>query len=545
MASCTANINCGVLGHIDSGKTALCRALHQVASTASMDKHPQSKERGITLDLGFSSFTIPAKDSNQTSLGVTLVDCPGHASLIRTVIGGSQIMDLCMLILDVQKGFQAQTVECLIIAEVVTSTLIIVVNKIDLIEEKVRVDYMRDFEIKVRKALNKTRFGSNVPICFVSANQASGIDQLVDTISRTVPQPPPRSADGPLHIAFDHCFSVKGQGTVLTGTVLSGTVKKGDKVFLPESGETGEIRSMQAFRKPTEKAIQGDRVGICVPGIPSTGKERGDIYSASSHSLCRGTIMVFLMRKIRYFKGSLKDVTLEVDVGHQHAMAQLIFFEPQSNTGINIRGESTAALAPIGMLGGGPLLQDIDKDWPAFHSLLQDKDARYKLITDIDDRNIESESVLCMMLLDRKLTISPQSVAIGARLDVEKEGSGSRIALYGRHVDVDLERLKYSILKFKEKRGTIDRKQDDRTFLISGLLKKSVGDPGRVIGREVVHEVSGIKGQIESTFGKSGLLRVQFDSDIGDAINQHVTLIQEKPALLKIIQSHLLGNVCR
>jgi len=55
------NINIGVLGHIDSGKTSLCRALSTVTSTASLDKSPQSKERGITLDLGFSAFmvTIP------------------------------------------------------------------------------------------------------------------------------------------------------------------------------------------------------------------------------------------------------------------------------------------------------------------------------------------------------------------------------------------------------------------------------------------------------------------------------------------------------
>ena len=52
----TLNINVGVLGHVDSGKTSLSRALSTVGSTAAFDKNPQSKERGITLDLGFSSF---------------------------------------------------------------------------------------------------------------------------------------------------------------------------------------------------------------------------------------------------------------------------------------------------------------------------------------------------------------------------------------------------------------------------------------------------------------------------------------------------------
>ena len=52
------NINIGVLGHIDSGKTSLCKAMSTIASTAGFDKNPQSKERGITLDLGFSAFII-------------------------------------------------------------------------------------------------------------------------------------------------------------------------------------------------------------------------------------------------------------------------------------------------------------------------------------------------------------------------------------------------------------------------------------------------------------------------------------------------------
>ena len=98
------NFNVGVLGHVDSGKTALAKVLSTVSSTASFDKNPQSKERGITLDLGFSSFYVDTKPecdvelteldksqtsgSSQTQLQFTLVDCPGHASLIKTIIGG-------------------------------------------------------------------------------------------------------------------------------------------------------------------------------------------------------------------------------------------------------------------------------------------------------------------------------------------------------------------------------------------------------------------------------------------------------------------------
>ena len=53
------NINVGILGHVDSGKTSLVKALSTLLSTAALDKNPQSQQRGITLDLGFSSFTLP------------------------------------------------------------------------------------------------------------------------------------------------------------------------------------------------------------------------------------------------------------------------------------------------------------------------------------------------------------------------------------------------------------------------------------------------------------------------------------------------------
>ncbi len=98
----------GILGHVDSGKTSICRVLSEITSTASLDKNPQSQERGITLDLGFSAFftKIPSRfqiSNNKKYFQFTLVDCPGHASLIKTVIGGAQIIDIMFLIIDINK----------------------------------------------------------------------------------------------------------------------------------------------------------------------------------------------------------------------------------------------------------------------------------------------------------------------------------------------------------------------------------------------------------------------------------------------------------
>ena len=139
------NVNIGILGHVDCGKTTLCRGLSTKASTAAFDKNPQSQKRGITLDLGFSSFIISPSDNFKASshlsiesIQVTLVDCPGHASLIKTIISGAQIIDMMILVIDITKGIQTQTAECLIIGEITCSQMIVVLNKIDLLSDSIR-----------------------------------------------------------------------------------------------------------------------------------------------------------------------------------------------------------------------------------------------------------------------------------------------------------------------------------------------------------------------------------------------------------------------
>lgn len=133
------NINVGIMGHVDSGKTTLAKALSEIASTAAFDKSPQSQERGITIDLGFSSFSKPVPRDipdlkGYDSLQYTLVDCPGHAKLIKTIIGSAQIIDLVLLVIDVTKGIQTQTSECLVLCEIMKKDVVVVLNKIDLLD---------------------------------------------------------------------------------------------------------------------------------------------------------------------------------------------------------------------------------------------------------------------------------------------------------------------------------------------------------------------------------------------------------------------------
>ena len=286
------NFNLGVLGHVDSGKTTLVKALSSVASTACFDKNPQSKERGITLDLGFSSFTVDfpqhlTSSEQYSQLQFTLVDCPGHASLIKTIIGGqlvpfprcfhryspfsdsfrhpgAQIIDMMLLVIDITKGMQTQTAECLVIGEITCDKMIVVLNKIDLVEpakrnltiEKVgtlsvpnitiklhliihfivfkNLFFFIQMKKKVSMTLKNTKF-KDCSIVSVSAvsetDPGCSVKDLMDTLTRCA-FIPKRDSKGSLLFAVDHCFPIKGQGTVLTGTILQGQISVND-VSLP------------------------------------------------------------------------------------------------------------------------------------------------------------------------------------------------------------------------------------------------------------------------------------------------------------------------
>lgn len=171
------NINVGIMGHVDSGKTSFCKFISQIASTASLDKNPQSKERGITLDIGFTSFYVQITPVLQESLGFgksviqfTMVDCPGHAAFIKSVIAGASIIDFMILIVDSKKGIQVQTAECLALGELMSLPLTIVLSKVDLLTPEEIADKTGPFQ-KLQKMLtsliSKTRFPNKNTFKFV------------------------------------------------------------------------------------------------------------------------------------------------------------------------------------------------------------------------------------------------------------------------------------------------------------------------------------------------------------------------------------------
>ena len=118
------------------------------------------------MDLGFSSFTLDPPDHiielGFDVLQVTLVDCPGHASLIKTIIGGAQIINLMMLVIDVTKGMQTQTAECLVIGQITSDRMIIVLNKTDMIPTEKRQATIDKMKKRLRLTLQSTKVFINI-----------------------------------------------------------------------------------------------------------------------------------------------------------------------------------------------------------------------------------------------------------------------------------------------------------------------------------------------------------------------------------------------
>jgi selenocysteine-specific elongation factor len=528
------NVNCGVLGHIDSGKTSLCKALHQIASTASMDKHPQSKERGITLDLGFSSF-ISHEPTTGIQTQVTLVDCPGHAGLIRTVLGGAQIIDFCLLVLDAQKGFQTQTGECLVIAEIVTSKLIVVVNKMDLICPENSEEFQVKFAQNVRSVMSKTTFGGDCPIVFVSSLSGVGLNTLRDQVRFITTSLPLRDPSGLFHFSFDHAFSVKGQGSVFTGTVISGSVRKGQKLIFPYTRETGEVRSIQKFRVPAEFASQGDRVGLCIPGV-SSDKERGDIYSDTTPTIT-STVIIFVVRRIRFYKMGIKNGSnFHIAIGHNHCMGIPYFFKSRGSAPTigDINGGSSSSQS---LLGKGGSCSVLNRDMSVMEKELTVSGSKFDLIEDMSAITNE-QSLYCAVVFSKPVTCLPGSLMIASKLDLDEDHQSCRLAFYGKALPIlSKEVLTTKIVKQKIKAGIIDRQHhDDCTYLVRGLLKKGGGGVDRYIGRTLIHESSRSEGRIDSTFGKAGLLKVIFPTKLPhNSVGTQVSITVEKPALAKIL----------
>ncbi|XP_034231795.1 selenocysteine-specific elongation factor [Thrips palmi] len=478
------NLNVGILGHVDSGKTSLAKSLSVVAGTAAFDKNPQSQERGITIDLGFSAIVVdvPTKLSQETSktkLQFTFVDCPGHASLIRTVIGGSQIIHMMLLVIDITKGMQTQTAECLVIGEIMCKNMIVVLNKIDLLPIEKRNSSIEKMKKRMTLTLANTVF-QNAPIVAVSAmptdgdstgTTSFGLDALLQSMKDMASLPTKRQ-ERPFVFAVDHCFNIRGLGTIMTGTVLQGKVCLRDEIQVPAISFSGKVKSMQMFHRPVESAEEGDRLGICVPQLDSKQLERGLVCHPDYIAFMWAAVLK--VHRIKYFQSKIKSKDkFHISIGYETVMAIITIFSAPSDMSFHLQAD-------------------------------------YESKEELSD----GDNYFMLLQFERPVLALPESLAIGSRLEMDTNGNACRLAFWGRIVhqiyDKAYEKTflpQMKIYKMLERKGTVERVVNNDVLIAKNLIKKETNAQA-FVGLSVVLS-SGEHGMIDSTFGKSGKLNIR------------------------------------
>ena len=287
------HVNIGTIGHVDHGKTTLTAAITkylamqgkaQFEDYASIDKAPEEKERGITINTAHVEYETEARHYAH-------VDCPGHADYIKNMITGAAQMDGAILVIAATDGPMAQTKEHILLArQVGVPAIVVFLNKCDQVDDEELLELV---EMEVRETLDKYEFpGDEIPIIKGSALNAlvsesndpnapeyACIKELMDAVDSYIPTPA-RNEDLPFLMPVEDVFTISGRGTVATGRVERGVIKTGETVEivgLSEEKKSTVVTGLEMFRKTLDYAEAGDNVGALLRGIAKTDIERGQV----------------------------------------------------------------------------------------------------------------------------------------------------------------------------------------------------------------------------------------------------------------------------
>ena len=289
------HVNIGTIGHVDHGKTTLTAAITKTLAMkgeaefvdyANIDKAPEERERGITINTAHVEYETETRHYAH-------VDCPGHADYIKNMITGAAQMDGAILVIAATDGPMAQTKEHLLLARQVGVPYIIVfMNKVDQVDDPELLELV---EMEIRDTLNEYEFpGDDTPIIKGSALKAleySGNDinapelaciwELMAAVDSYIPTPD-RKADLPFLMPVEDVFTITGRGTVATGRVERGQLRTGDELEIvglkEEKGKT-VCTGIEMFRKTLDYAEAGDNIGALLRGVQRNEIERGQVLS--------------------------------------------------------------------------------------------------------------------------------------------------------------------------------------------------------------------------------------------------------------------------
>jgi len=276
-----AEVNIGVLGHVDHGKTSLTHALTGIWT----DTHSEEIRRGISIKLGYAdavfrkcprcpepeAFTTKEKcqkcgSATELLRRVSFLDAPGHETLMTTAIAASSIIDGALLVIAANEQCpQPQTLEHLMVLNILgVKNVVVIQNKVDLVsKEKALENYNQ-----IKKFLSGT-VAENAPIIPVAANYFTNLDLVIEAIEKHI-STPKRDAGAPLRMYVARSFDVNRPGTeiaklvggVVGGSIIQGTARVGDEIELrPGITRGSEKEGKEPSYEPVVVRIESLSVG--------------------------------------------------------------------------------------------------------------------------------------------------------------------------------------------------------------------------------------------------------------------------------------------
>jgi translation initiation factor 2 subunit 3 len=288
-----SEINIGLVGHVDHGKTTLTKALSGIWT----DTHSEETKRGISIRLGYADITfrkcaecaepqcyttalVCEQCGKETEMlrKVSFVDAPGHETLMATMLSGAAIMDGAVLVIAANEHCpQPQTKEHLMALDVIgVKEVIVVQNKIDIVSKERAIESYNEI-----KEFVKGTCAEDAPIIPVSAQQGANIDILIDLIEKRI-STPERHLDKPARLYVARSFDINKPGShpstivggVIGGSLVQGTLKVGDEIEIKPGIQVNrdgkqkwislhsEITGLIAGGEDVEEVGPGGLVGI-------------------------------------------------------------------------------------------------------------------------------------------------------------------------------------------------------------------------------------------------------------------------------------------
>jgi len=254
-------------GHVDHGKSTLVEAL----TGTDPDRFAEEKARGLTIDLGFATTTLPS------GAVLSLVDVPGHVRFIKNMLAGVGAVDACLFVVAATEGWKPQSEEHLRILELLgVRHGVVALTKVGPADDDL-VDLAR-LEVEERVA---GTFLEGAPVVDTDAPTGVGLENLRAALDDLLAATPTAADHGRPRLWIDRAFSARGAGTVVTGTLTGGRLHTDDELAVHPAGSPVRVRALQNHHAERDELPPGSRCAVNLVGVAHDEVVRGHVLVRS------------------------------------------------------------------------------------------------------------------------------------------------------------------------------------------------------------------------------------------------------------------------